>query len=200
VEGGESSRQNTAAMVRAQNDLYMVVPNYGAETNAMGDNTLEALAGGKLTRGELQRSAMNILRFLMRAPVFRREQQPEQTFEARPADPAQAPSPASVQPADDLARVKLSADSPVWFRVGRSGEYRMLAGVRSPDHFVAQSACNIHLNGRLTATVQTNGTMGQWISLKLAKVRLEAGLYEVRIEPVKAGIEIDWIAFKPLEG
>jgi len=199
VEGGESSRQNTAAMVRAQNDLYMVVPNYGAETNAMGDNTLEALAAGKLTRGELQRSALNILRFLMRAPVFRREQEPEKTFEAFPADPSLAPSPERVQPADDLNQVKLPADGPAWLSIGRSGEYRMLAGVMSPEFFTAQSACNVYLNGRLTATVQTNGTNGQWISRKLAKVRLEAGLYEVRIEPVKAGIQVDWIAFKPIE-
>jgi len=199
VEGGESSRQNTAAMVRAQNDLYMVVPNYGAEMNAMGDNTLEALAAGRLTRGELQRSAMNILRFLMRAPVFRRRQNPEKTFEAWAADPAKAPSPDRTQSADNVARVKLPAEGTVWFRIGHSGEYRILAAVMSPEHFVAQSACNIYLNGRLTATVQTNGTFGRWLARKLVKVRLEAGLYEVRIEPVKAGIKVDWIAFKPIE-
>jgi beta-glucosidase len=69
----------------------------------------------------------------------------------------------------------------------------------SPEFFTAQSACNVYLNGRLTATVQTNGTAGQWIPRKLAKVRLEAGLYELRVEPVKAGIQVDWIAFKPIE-
>jgi len=199
VEGGESSRQNTAAMVRAQNDLYMVVPNYGAETNAMGDNTMEALAAGKLTRGELQRSALNILRFLMQAPVFRRKQEPEKTFEASPADPAQAPSPDKVQSADGQHQIKLPADGPAWLSISRSGEYRMLAGVMSPEFFTAQSACNVYLNGRLTATVQTNGTAGQWIPRKLAKVRLETGLYELRVEPVKAGIQVDWIAFKPIE-
>jgi beta-glucosidase len=199
VEGGEPSRQNTAAMVRAQNDLYMVVPNYGAETNAMGDNTLDALAAGKLTRGELQRCAMNILRFLMQAPVFRRKQEPEKTFEASPADPSRAPSPDRVQSADSEHRIKLPADGPAWLSLARSGEYRMLAGVMSPEFFTAQSACNVYLNGRLTATVQTNGTNGQWIARKLAKVRLEAGLYELRVEPVKAGIQVDWIAFKPIE-
>ena len=70
VKGGPAARAYTNTMVRAQNDLYMVVPNYGAEMNASEDNTLEALADGKLTRGELQRSAMNICRFLMQAPVF----------------------------------------------------------------------------------------------------------------------------------
>lgn len=44
-------------MVRAQNDLYMVVNNNGAEINSMEDDTIASLAEGKLTRGELQRSA-----------------------------------------------------------------------------------------------------------------------------------------------
>lgn len=49
VRGGEASRHNTAAMVRAQNDLYMVIGNNGAEVNAGEDNTLAALASGTLT-------------------------------------------------------------------------------------------------------------------------------------------------------
>ncbi len=43
VDGGKESPSNTAAMVRAQNDLYMVVDNLAAERNPMQDNTLEAL-------------------------------------------------------------------------------------------------------------------------------------------------------------
>lgn len=199
VNGGEPSRQNTAAMVRAQNDLYMVVPNYGAEMNAMGDNTMEALADGRLTRGELQRSAVNILRFLMQAPVFRREQTPEETAEAFPADLQHTPSPDQVQPADDVNQIKMPADGPAYFRISRSGEYRMFASVMSPEFFTAQSACNIFLNGRLMATVQTNGTNGAWIPRKLVKVRLEAGVYEVRIEPVKQGMQVNWIAFNPID-
>jgi beta-glucosidase len=34
VDGGAASTHNTAAMIRAQNDLYMVVNNNGAEVNA----------------------------------------------------------------------------------------------------------------------------------------------------------------------
>ena len=57
-------------MVRAQNDLYMVCPD--GSKNANGDNTLEALAEGKVTRAELQRSAMNICRFAMHTEAMRR--------------------------------------------------------------------------------------------------------------------------------
>lgn len=52
VEGGEADRKFTNWMVRAQNDLYMVVPNYGAEINGWDDNTIESLENGTLTRGE----------------------------------------------------------------------------------------------------------------------------------------------------
>lgn len=54
VEGGKGDMKNTAAMVRAQNDLYMVVGNGGSEENIYEDNTLEALESGNLSVGELQ--------------------------------------------------------------------------------------------------------------------------------------------------
>ena len=73
TEGGEGSIRRTADMVRAQNDIYMVVNNNGAEINSFGDDSIEALGTGRLTIGELQRSAINICRFLMRTPAFGRE-------------------------------------------------------------------------------------------------------------------------------
>ncbi len=69
-EGMPASRQNTAAMVRSQNDLYMVTGN--AEKNSMHDNSAEAIADGRTTRGEYQRAAMNICNALMRLPAFAR--------------------------------------------------------------------------------------------------------------------------------
>lgn len=69
-EGERSSPQNTGAMVRAQNDLYMVVSN--AQENSAHDNLRERLEEGSLTRGQLQRSARNILYVLMRSPAMAR--------------------------------------------------------------------------------------------------------------------------------
>ncbi|HAX73767.1 MAG TPA: beta-glucosidase, partial [Firmicutes bacterium] len=51
VLGGEESRTHSAYMVRAQNDLYMVVENDGAIRNAMNDDTEASLENGTLTRG-----------------------------------------------------------------------------------------------------------------------------------------------------
>ena len=64
----ESSRTNAARIVSAQNDLYMVCTN--PKANSRGDNLKECLREGKLTRGELLRSAENILRYLLRTPAY----------------------------------------------------------------------------------------------------------------------------------
>ncbi|MFS0873130.1 glycoside hydrolase family 3 protein [Paenibacillus xylanilyticus] len=69
-EGEEGSVQNVAAMIRAQNDLFMVVSD--SQQNTRGDNSAEALRMGTVTRGEYQRSAMNICNYLMGTTAFNR--------------------------------------------------------------------------------------------------------------------------------
>lgn len=68
--GKPKDKTNFAAMVRSQNDLYMVCPD--GNTNASGDNTLEALQTGKITKAELQRTAMNVCRFVLDTEAMRR--------------------------------------------------------------------------------------------------------------------------------
>lgn len=55
-------------MAMAQNDVDMVT----ADGAACNDNTLDSLKSGELTRGELQRNAMNILRFLTTTHAMKR--------------------------------------------------------------------------------------------------------------------------------
>ncbi|MFC5468086.1 glycoside hydrolase family 3 C-terminal domain-containing protein [Cohnella suwonensis] len=194
AHGGSPDRKYTNWMVRAQNDLYMVVSNYGAEINAYDDNTLESLANGTLTRGELQRSAMNICGFLMRAPVFSRKQVIEETietFKASVAIPAE-----QAQSLSDNAQVKPAVAGSTWMKADQAGTYRIIVNIMSPESELAQSACNVTLNGQLMTTVQTNGTEGKWIRQKLVKVALEEGYYELKLEFVKPGLQIDWIEFK----
>lgn len=68
--GMPADKKNFAAMIRAQNDLYMVCPD--GSTNAAGDNTLESIKNGKITRAEVQRSAINILEHLMQTQAMKR--------------------------------------------------------------------------------------------------------------------------------
>ncbi|WP_379128721.1 glycoside hydrolase family 3 C-terminal domain-containing protein [Paenibacillus sp. sgz500958] len=194
VDGGPADRRNTNWMVRAQNDLYMVVTNYGAETNAFEDNTIESLSNGTLTRGELQRNAINICEFLMQAPVFSREQVVEETVDTFKANPALAPEQA--QSMTQGVQIQMASSGSTFMSVEQAGVYRIFAHVMSPDTNLAQSACNLIVNDQVVTTIQTNGTEGKWITLKLVKVGLEAGLYELKLDFVKPGLQIDWIEFK----
>ena len=64
---GSFEKNNLADMVKAQNDIYMVVPD--AENFA--DDLETAYESGYLTLGELQRSAKNLMRFAMKSYSFK---------------------------------------------------------------------------------------------------------------------------------
>ncbi len=67
-EGEAAARDNLAAMVRAQNDVYMVTQ----DALTFSDNQPKALKNGALTRAELVRNAANICRFLIASPAMQR--------------------------------------------------------------------------------------------------------------------------------
>lgn len=182
VLGGAADIKNTAAMVRAQNDLYMVVTNGGSEENEYEDNTLEALENGKLTVGELQRCAMNICRFILKTPAAKRKLKTPEEMEVENADFVFTP-------------VKLYPENPETMHITleHAGKYKFIVKTRSPLTEQSQSTYNLLLNGQAAVTIQTNGTKNEWVLLKLNNIYLEAGEYDVALETVKAGMEIDWI-------
>lgn len=69
-EGEPGDKSNTKAMIKSQNDLYMVVVD--ALNNSMKDNALESFKNGLLSLGELQRVAKNIAHFAVESSSFRR--------------------------------------------------------------------------------------------------------------------------------
>ncbi len=58
-EGGEASKKNTADMISAQNDVYMVCSD--SESNSNDDNSERELEKGNLKRELLVRNAVNII-------------------------------------------------------------------------------------------------------------------------------------------
>ncbi len=69
-DGGEPAITKVAAMIRAQNDLFMVTNN--PASNSGKDDSAQSLLDGSVTRAEYQRSAINICRFLAETPAYRR--------------------------------------------------------------------------------------------------------------------------------
>ncbi len=198
VKGGAPSRQLTSSMVRAQNDLYMVVNNNGAEINSMEDDTPSALADGRLTRGELQRSAKNICRFILNAPVMQRPLKPFEeilVFHAVQNMDAAGINAADIQELAKTLQLPMKEKASAVIHVKQAGVYKVIAKLCSDASNLAQAAANIYLNDEPLTTVQTSGTEGNWVTQKLLSVELEEGFYEIRAEVVKPVMEIAWISF-----
>lgn len=196
AEGGPADRTHTSFMVRAQNDLYMVVNNNGAEVNSMGDDTLEALAAGTLTTGELQRCAGNICRFLLAAPVMKRPLKPlgePLRLKAQKALPEGTSE--NVVSVQTEKRLHIT-EEPRWIQVEKPGVYAVAARMSSPAGNLAQVAANIYMNGELLRTVQIAGTEGRKITEKLLQAELEEGYYELHLAYVKPELKIEWLEFE----
>ncbi|MDE7477467.1 MAG: fibronectin type III-like domain-contianing protein, partial [Lachnospiraceae bacterium] len=198
IEGGESSKQRTADMVRAQNDVYMVVNNNGAEVNALGDDTIEALDTGRLTIGELQRSAMNICRLLMSTPAFGREGNGVVKI---PFIQAVQMDKQIESDMDNSGRIRwnTSVQAERHIYIEETGCYDVIVKLMSPQTDRAQTVCKSVLNDSELATFQTNGTNGRWIQQKIVRVKLEKGSYRLELQFPKPGMEIDYMEFRACE-
>ena len=202
VKGGVQDHTSLSSMVRSQNDLYMVVNNNGAEINAAGDDILEALDNGKLTIGELQRSAKNICRFILNAPVMKRPLRPLEEVKAFEPLPDQENSEAkaaiegrSRNPEENL-RFFPKDNVKQRFYVNQEGVYALIIRFASPQPDLAQAAANLYINEKLSYTLQTSGTMGMSNMQKLCRLKLKQGYYELRTEVVKPKLEIEWVELR----
>ena len=195
-EGGPKFREDTRSMVRAQNDLYMVINNFGAAVNEGGDNTITALEEGNLSLGELQRCAINICRFLLHTDAFRRGQTKEayKYYKALEKEVIES----NILPyrtfADDL--IYTQGESVLTFTMPEDGVYLLTADYTSFSPTLSQTTCNIYLNKELVTTIQVNGTDGRHITQKLLKIQLEKGFYELKFDYVQPGLQIEWIKFQ----
>lgn len=193
VNGGEADRRYTSFMVRAQNDLYMVVNNNGAAINAVGDDTLEALEAGKLTVGELQRCAKNICRFLLGTPVMKRplkDFDPLLTVTAKEAVNTDEKQVCALQSGNRIEAGKF--ENTVLY-VEKESILNVNAHFCFPVEGLAQGAANLYLNGELMATVQTGGTGERFLTQRMCRVKFMPGYYELKAEYVTPELKLDWI-------
>ena len=175
-EGTDGSQQEVAAMIRSQNDLYMVTS--GAENNGNGDNLHVSLEDGTLTIGELQRSAANICRAILRLPAYRRLVGEESAEEQEAAD-ALTPEETAMQEMT-VVRMQQECTLPSKCLCGcRRGEYRMFHilaeqigcyelsfDVRAQSqNDVAQLSMTIYRNRSLMQTISLKGSDRSWRSV-----------------------------------
>ncbi len=173
--GCEPDKSNFAAMVRAQNDLYMCCSD--GSRNADGDNTLVSLQTGKLTRAELQRAAVNICNHVMHTQAMARLIGTNETIEIinRPVSNDEANL-------DDVIFYVVEHDKPfeidlsqknsvagtnyiLSFDVRDIGTYRLTLFGSSELGELAQLPCSLFFQGIPTATFVFNGSNGKTVSI-----------------------------------
>ena len=196
VDLGWPSNKYMAAMVRAQNDLYMVVANDGAAINVNGDNLLVSLENGTLTLGELQRSAMNICRFILNAPAMGRElpKKSERKFFRAKKDSDCVAMACSTE----MKRSAAGNSSEGVCEIPADGIYVVVVNAYYDATFISQSSNNVYLNGELLTNYQLNGTDGAHVEQRLMQVQLEKGFYEIRAEDVKPGLVLEKVGFEKM--
>lgn len=189
---GEAGCSFTSYMVRSQNDLYMVVGVDGAEPNAMEDDSITALESGTLSLGELQRSAMNICRFILNTPAMKRPlkaYEPINTFTAN-QESSETFSLIS-EPLNLMAEEFCSAT----LKVENAGTYRVEAYASYARDALAQSSCSLSLNDVYSMSIPVNGTEGEVVKVDGLPVILAPGYYTVDVNFVKPGLILHELRF-----
>lgn len=172
--GGAPSRNNFAAMARAQNDVYMVCSD--SSQNLTGDNTLSSLESGALTRGELQRNAANICRMVMNTRAMQRLRGTAAEIEIinRPYDDDSYDAEDVVFYPTKNGVLTLPLDT-VNAEKGTSfvfaldidviGKYSVTLTAKSELSATAQTPVSLFTTGFPSAVFTYNGTNGEWCEI-----------------------------------
>lgn len=195
-----------ASMIRAQNDLYMVCPE--GDKNLTEDNTLAELASGTLTRGELQRSAMNICRQLMTLPTFERRRGNERRVEVvnqpEAADDFNMDDIVYYEIGEDtvipLEEVDTSKDASYVFAmtIKNQGIYEMELVFQSELGEMAQIPMTIFTQSVPVGVITFNGTGGEWRSVT-KRVGIVTKYVNVRFYFVQSGVRLKEMKLRLVE-
>ena len=190
-ENGPESIKQTSTMIRAQNDLYMVTSS--AENNTNGDDTAEGLAEGRITRGELQRAAFNICRFLCDTPAFLRMNGIETDLDvmlakAREEEEENEDAAAKIHVStscgipSDLVRTGRGTMNIIEVQIEKRGTYLLELEARSElDNALAQIPMTVSVGSRVIETVSLNGAQTEWTKLAIEIPSMMSSVFYLKI-------------------
>ena len=203
-EGQLSDPRIHAVMAAAQNDVYMVT----ADAQDMPqDDMLEEFQKGNLTRGQLQRNAINILQFVLKSPAMLYEMNrisPEELKDRKNAakdDPDVSKMMKFV--ADEQENIRISGDG--WdTHQGKeiladldmkAGSYELQMKVKSNLDDLAQLPVTVYLDNIIKGTLSFRGSKGQWVTQQIRFDTFE-GHHYMKLYFGATGLTVDHIAFQ----
>lgn len=179
LDGGTSTN-DFASMIKAQNDIYMVMEN--AKTHA--DNLEESLKNGYLTRGELQTCAIKLCRFAMYTHAYERFRANGFKYDISDLDTS------NMTVVKEIA-AKVGVSEKHSFE--KSGKYIVEIEFTSPLTSLAQIAINLGIDKRGDCTFISKGTDGG-VGIMKAHVSVMAGEHDLCFSS-KADVTINKVKF-----
>lgn len=174
-EGHQAEAPVKAPMVAAQNDIYMVVSD--AKANPENDDVEEMLHAGKITLGELQRNAANILGFLLKSPsiLILADRICEEELEAmntKEEDDVDAGSLVNIESAPKTQEIVIDGallhpakgnTDVLAVTNDFMGDFTMKFTLKSDLGELAQLPVSVFLDNIHKMTVSVQGTNGKWV-------------------------------------
>ncbi len=202
--GCEPDKDNFAAMVRAQNDVYMVCAN--GEQHS--DNIIKALEDGSLDKAELQRCAKNILSFLLDTHAMKRMMNEDEKVEVigKPDETIDAEAASRVYKLGDELEIDLrdvktrrNMDHSFTLDIAQPGAYSITITASSAASELAQMPVTVFAVGTSLGTFTWNGTDGKPVSNKIEKAYFFSRFSVIRLHIRLAGLDLISIRFDKLE-
>jgi len=204
VEGAISQ---AGPMVRAQNDLYAVASS--AEENSNNDNREQWLKEGRITRGELQRNAMNICKFLLRAyetiEIATGEKDEWEEIDRPESDDSNrfdlgkiniSPEAETILPIEGFTTAAGSANC-YQMIFAKKGNYRIIMRMRSLVSGLAQANGIININKTPFTPFALTGADTEWLDKELElPISVSVENY-VEFYFSQSGIEVESIKVLP---
>ncbi len=210
-EGEASAIEVKAPMAAAQNDLYMCVSD--SEVNPENDDMKKQLETGFITRGMLQRNAINILKFILKSPsILRLEGRLSKEEEAALSEIEnqydEVAEPVYYEADKDTQEIVIDGallhnrrgESDVFeISVNESGDYKISFVLKSNLISLAQLPISIFCNNIFKTTLSIQGTEGRTIvkEKELGFLTNENNNY-IRLYYGSNGVEIEKIIIKPI--
>lgn len=206
-EGEMPSKSNTAAMIRAQNDIYMCVSD--SIKNPEKDNLSEKLEAGYITRGHLQRSTKNILKFIMRSPIMlhylgRISEEELQEMHSEVDQDVDIRNLVYYKMTDDTIIVNAKEMTTT---KGHSelfgitindnwGAYEVTFRMKADLGHLAQLPVSVYVNNVLKGTITILGSEGKWVEETLDLGAILGPNHYIRLYFAQTGLEIDTLTLK----
>lgn len=198
--GNAPDKTHFASMAAAQNDVYMVCAN-GSDND---DNTLESLENGTLMRGELQRNAMNICRFLLTTNALKRLIGVGESIEVinRPdtdKDSDEAVIYYDIDRELTLPLDKISTERGTSYRFAlktkNPGFYKVTVTASSTQSELAQMPVTMFSMGTANASFTFNGTGGKAVSFS-KEFPMFSHFTAIRLYFAQSGLDMHSIRFE----